>query len=87
MRWQRVVLGLAWVLAASALANEKVVREPDRTVYRKKTVVDFTDMAVEGELTRPDGAYVLNRRQSSFPSRIRIRDNFTDELQRSADDL
>jgi hypothetical protein len=72
---------------ATARAEEKVVREPDRTVYQKKTVIDFDDVTVEGELTKPEGSYVLNRRRTTFKSLIRLRDDFVPELQKSADNL
>ncbi|MBZ4334651.1 hypothetical protein NR800_05195 [Corallococcus interemptor] len=79
-------------LAAPALAQDgkdsvKIIQEEDRTVYRKKTVIDFTDVAVEGELTKPEGSYVLNRKKTDFQSLIKVRENFDPELQKSADNL
>lgn len=87
-----VVMGL-WVAPAAALAQEqskdtvKVIQEEDRTVFRKKTVIDFTDVAVEGELTKPEGSYVLHRKKSDFQSLIKVRENFDPELQKSVDNL
>ena len=85
-----VVMGL-WV-APAAMAQEskdtvKVIQEEDRTVFRKKTVIDFTDVAVEGELTKPEGSYVLHRKKSDFQSLIKVRENFDPELQKSVDNL
>ncbi len=74
-------------LAGPALAEEKVIQEQDRTVYKKKTAVDFTDVAVEGDLTKPEGSYVLNRKKAGFRSLIKVRDNFAPELQKSVDHL
>ncbi|NOJ95922.1 hypothetical protein HMI51_23675 [Corallococcus coralloides] len=79
-------------VAAHALAQDskdsvKIIQEEDRTVYRKKTVIDFTDVAVEGELTKPEGSYVLNRKKTDFQSLIKVRENFDPELQKSADNL
>ena len=65
----------------------KVVQEADKVVVRKRTVIDFNDVTVEGELTRPEGSYVLDRNRTRFPSLIRLRDNFNPELQKSADNL
>ena len=65
----------------------KVIQEEDKVVVRKKTTIDFTDMAVEGELTKPEGSYVLNRKKTDFQSLIRVRDNFNPELQKSVDNL
>src|SRR5438270_10853814 len=83
--------GLIVLLALPALAEEKpgvkVVQEADRIVVRKRTVIDFNDVTVEGELTRPEGSYVLNRNRTRFRSLVRLRDNFNPELQKSADNL
>jgi hypothetical protein len=65
----------------------RVVQEADKTVYRKKSVVDFTDVAVEGELTKPEGSYVLNKNKTTFNTLIKVRDNFVPELQKSVDNL
>ena len=69
---------------APALAEDKVVQEADRVVVRKKQVIDFTDVAVEGELSKPEGSYVLNKANARFKSLIKVRDNFQPELQKSA---
>jgi hypothetical protein len=80
-------VALAAALSWTALAEDKVVREKDRTVYRKRSVVDFSDVSVEGELTKPQGSYVLDRQKSGFPSRIKLRASFQPELQKSVDNL
>jgi hypothetical protein len=68
-------------------AGPRVVREADKIVVRKRTVIDFDDVNVEGELIRPEGSYLLNRRGTRFPSLLKLRDNFNPELQKSADNL
>ena len=73
--------------AAEAPKGVKVVQEPDKVVVRKRTVIDFNDVTVEGELTKPEGSYLLNRNKTRFQSLIRLRDNFNPELQKSADNL
>src|SRR5258708_6834879 len=84
---------LAASLALPALAEEaqkdapKVVQEADKVVVRKRTVIDFNDVTVEGELTKPEGSYLMNRNKTRFQSLIRLRDNFNPELQKSADNL
>jgi len=86
---------IAALLAFPALAQDKaadkpgpkVVQEADKVVIRKRTVIDFNDVTVEGELTKPEGSYLLNRNKTRFQSLIRLRDNFNPELQKSADNL
>ncbi len=100
MRWSRFApRSLALILAAFAAAiavgappavaqdDDKVVHESDKTVYKKKTVIDFNDVTLEGDLTKPEGSYILNRRQTKFGSLIKLRDNFNPELQKSVDNL
>lgn len=82
---------LLTLVAVPALAQSqdtvKVIQEADKVVVRKKTVVDFTEMNVDGELTRPEGSYVLNKKRTRFKSLIKVRDNFAPELQKSVDNL
>ena len=84
-------VALIALLSLPAAAEErpgvKVVQEADKVVVRKRTVIDFNDVTVEGELTKPEGSYVLNRNRTRFPSLIRLRDDFNPELQKSADNL
>jgi hypothetical protein len=82
-----VALWAVPAVAEEAETQVKVIQEEDRTIYRKNTVIDFTDVAVEGELTKPEGSYVLNRKETDFDSLIRVRDNFNPELQKSVDNL
>ena len=81
------VLALTTLFAGPALAEDKVVREADKTVFRKKTVIDFTDVAVEGELTKPEGSYAISKKKTTFKTLIKVRDNFNPELQKSVDNL
>jgi hypothetical protein len=93
MRRLTAVAVAGLVMAGPVFAQEdtktevKVIQEEDKVVVRKKTTIDFTDMAVEGELTKPEGSYVLNRKKTDFQSLIRVRDNFNPELQKSVDNL
>jgi hypothetical protein len=67
--------------------EEKVVREADKVVYRKKQVIDFSDVTIQGELTRPEGTYILNRKKAKFNLLIRVRETFLPEMLRSVDHL
>ena len=56
-----VALSLTFVApVAFAQGDEPDVR------YRKKTEIDFEDVSIDGELKKPHGAYLLDKRQSSF---------------------
>ena len=81
------LLAAAQPAAADAPNGVKVVQEPDKVIVRKRTVVDFNDVTVEGELLKPEGSYLLHRNKTRFKSLIQLRDNFNAELQQSADNL
>lgn len=84
-------IGAMMVITAasgSALGQEqKVIQEADKTVYKQKTVIDFNDVTLEGDLTKPEGSYILNRKKTRFGSLIKLRDNFAPELQKSVENL
>lgn len=86
---KRFVAGLAALslMSTGALAEDKVVRESDKTVFRKKTTIDFTDVAIDGELTKPEGSYSVSKKKTTFKTLIKVRDNFNPELQKSVENL
>ncbi len=49
-------------------------------IYRKKTVVSFEDDTIDGDLTRPDGAYVESRKRVRHSNLIRIREDFREKI-------
>jgi len=61
--------------------------EAPSVTYKKKTVYDFDDDVVEGELQRPDGELVESRRKAKHSSLIKIRENFIPEMLKSAEDI
>lgn len=67
------------------------VREIDgkrvRVQYKKKEVIDFDDVLIQGELKKPQGAYLLNRKKSDFSAMIEERAHFKGELVDSLDKI
>jgi hypothetical protein len=80
-------LTVGFGLAGTAQAQDQVIRQQDQTVYKKKTVIDFNDLTITGELTKPQGSYLLNRKKSRFRSLLKYRGNFLPELFNSTDNL
>ena len=85
----RLFAGLAVIslMSTVAVAQDKVTREADKTVFRKKTTIDFTDVAIDGELTKPEGSYSVSKKKTTFKTLIKVRDNFNPELQKSVENL
>jgi hypothetical protein len=84
-----LAFALLWAFAAGAdeAKGPKVVRQPDKVIVRKRTVVDFGDVTVQGELVKPEGSYLLNRNKTRFQPLIQLRDDFDAELRKSAGNL
>lgn len=79
-------LAMAQAKAKPAAAPAKAGAPGDVT-YKQKTVYDFDDDIVEGDLVRPDGEFVDSRRMAKHSSLIKIRENFIPEMLKSAEDI
>ena len=77
---------LSLVFATSAYSQD-VVQQEDKITYKKKTSIDFSDKMIEGELTKPEGAFVGVRKDIKFKNFIMIRANFRDKLAESEDNI
>jgi hypothetical protein len=60
---------------------------PGGVQYKQKTVYDFDDDTVEGDLVRPDGEIVDSAKNAKHSSLIKIRDNFIPEMLKSVESL
>ena len=69
-----------------APAQEKAEQQP-RIEYEKKTVINFEDDTIEGDLKRPDGEYVEARQKVDHSNLIRIREEWRDKVMQSSGDL
>jgi len=55
--------------------------------YEKKTVINFEEDTIEGDLKRPDGEYVEARKRVDHSNLIKIRENWHDKVMQSSGDL
>ncbi len=72
------VSSLAWAAPKTAAA------EP---TYEKKTVINFEDDTISGDLTRPDGEYVEGRKKVQHSNLIRVREEFRARVLQSVGEL
>ena len=82
--------GLALMSASASLfaqAKPAAAGGGDNVQYKSKTVYDFDDDTVEGDLVRPDGEFVDTRKGAKHSSLIKIRENFIPEMIKSAEDI
>jgi hypothetical protein len=75
-------------LAGSAQSRPAPEGGKDAKVeYEKKTVINFEDDTIEGDLKRPDGEYVEARRKVDHSNLIKIREDWRDKVMQSSGDL
>ena len=75
-------LALAQDEGAAAAGGEEVT-----TMFKKTTIIDFSDVTITGELTKPEGSYLMNKKKANFDLLIRVRDNFLPEMIKTVDNL
>jgi len=83
------LLGLVGVSSRAAFAADpKPAGGGDDSVqYKAKTVYDFEDDMVEGDLQRPDGEMVNSLKKTEHSSLIEIRKDFIPEMLKSLEDV
>ena len=84
MRKLLIILTIAAPLLAAA--QEKTQAQA-KVEYEKKTVINFEDDTIEGDLKRPDGEYVEARQRVDHSNLIRIREDWRDKVMQSSGDL
>jgi hypothetical protein len=58
-----------------------------KVLYKSTTEIDFEGLDVAGELVKPSGALLLDRKRASFNPLIRLRTDFNEEMQDSVDEI
>ena len=84
MRTLLLAIVIAFPLAAAAQQKQQ---PPPKVEYEKKTVINFEDDTIEGDLKRPDGEYVEARQKVEHSNLIRIREDWKDKVMQSSGDL
>ena len=49
--------------------------------------IDFEGVEVSGELVKPQGSLLLERKRAQFNSMIKLRTDFDDEMDKSVDEI
>ena len=75
------------VFAQAAQAAAAAPAADDNVQYKAKTVYDFEDDTVEGDLQRPDGELVSSQKKAEHSSLIEIRKDFIPEMLKSLEDV
>ena len=75
------IFALLFPFAAQAQDEE----EGRKVIYKQRTEIDFEDVDVTGELIKPQGALIIDRKKATFPPLIKLREDWNDELKRTID--
>ena len=84
---RRLLVMVALLLPLLGSAQEKGEAPPPKVQYEKKTVINFEDDTIEGDLKRPDGEYVEARQKVEHSNLIRIREDWREKVMQSSGDL
>lgn len=77
---------LLFLLSGVGVAYANDEEEP-RVVYKQKTEIDFDGVEVQGELVKPQGAMMIDRKRAKFNPMIKLRTDFDDEMDKSVDEI
>jgi len=77
---------LLFMLSAAAYADGPKEEEP-KVVYKERTEIDFESVEISGELVRPQGSLVLERKRAQFNSMIKLRTDFDDLMEDSVEEV
>jgi hypothetical protein len=81
------LLAVVASLPLLAAAQEKSSPPAPKVEYEKKTVINFEDDTIEGDLKRPDGEYVEARQKVDHSNLIKIREDWREKVMQSSGDL
>ena len=79
-----LIVALASLHVAPALAQDAGNRDVQ---YKARTEIDFEGVDVQGELVKPAGQLLLDRRKANFNPLIQLREHFNEEMKRSVDQV
>jgi hypothetical protein len=77
---------LATTFTSNAFAQE-VDEEGRQIKYKDRTEIDFEGVDVTGELVKPQGQLLLDRRKANFNPLIKLRTNFNEEMKQSVNEV
>jgi hypothetical protein len=84
---RKLVITTLLLLPLLGVAQDKKGEAQPRVEYEKKTVINFEDDTIEGDLKRPDGEYVEARQKVDHSNLIKIREDWRDKVMQASGDL
>jgi len=93
---KRIIVMLALVLGSFGIFAQEEGGTTDtgetdssgrKIIYRQKTVIDFEDVLLEGQIKKPSSSFLMDRTKTKFNSLINLKKDFNKELVKSVDVL
>ncbi len=81
------LFAMLFLVPLGASAQDAKGKPAPKVEYEKKTVINFEDDTIEGDLKRPDGEYVEARQKVDHSNLIRIREDWREKLMQASGDL
>jgi hypothetical protein len=81
------VVAFVFTLFSGAAWAQDEEEEDRRVQYQSRTEIDFEGVEVAGELVKPQGALLLDRKRASFNPLIKIRTDFNQEMSESVNEV
>jgi hypothetical protein len=72
---------------ASGTAWAQDEEEERQVQYQSRTEIDFEGVEVAGELVKPQGALLLDRKRAAFNPLIKLRTDFNQEMSESVNEV
>ena len=81
------ILSLSLGVASAQEEGGEGAAEDRKVTYKSTTEIDFEGLDVAGELVKPAGALLMERKRASFNPLIRLRLDFNEEMAQSVDQI
>ena len=85
--WAAGLVAAALLALPAVAAAQEAAQGADGQMYQRKTVINFEDDTIEGDLKTPDGEYLEARKKARHKSLIKIREHFRRRILQSARSL
>tara|TARA_B100000131_G_scaffold188763_1_gene181689 strand:+ start:884 stop:1129 length:246 start_codon:yes stop_codon:yes gene_type:complete len=76
---------LIFLFSSVVYADEN--KEEPKVVYKQRTEIDFEGVEIDGELVKPQGALLLDRKRAQFNSMIKLRTDFDDLIEDTVSEI
>ena len=77
-------IGLFFIVSLLMLIDVSHAQDSER---KKRTVINFEDELIEGDVKKPELSYLLQKKQFNFGKLIKLRENFVPEMQSTAEKI